>query len=113
MLDVGKAIRILRAAKDMRLGQLAKSASVSTAYLSLVENGERRPSLDVLQRVADALGIPPEALVILAVSPTGSLHSSDRATQRLTASLRKMEDAENSLRQKLEREFPNRGSKTD
>ena len=106
MLEVGKAIRMLRTAKELRLGKLAKSAEVSVAFLSLVESGARQPSLDVLRRLANALGVPPEALVLLAVSPSGSLRSTDDATRRLAESLRKMQDAENALRAKLEKEFP-------
>jgi transcriptional regulator with XRE-family HTH domain len=39
--------------------QLAKKASVTTAYVSMMEAGKRKnPSLAVLQRLARALGVP-------------------------------------------------------
>jgi transcriptional regulator with XRE-family HTH domain len=39
--------------------QLAKKAKVTTAYVSMMESGKRKnPSLDVLRKLAKALGVP-------------------------------------------------------
>jgi transcriptional regulator with XRE-family HTH domain len=39
--------------------QLAKKAKVTTAYVSMMEAGKRKnPSLDVLRKLAKALGVP-------------------------------------------------------
>jgi transcriptional regulator with XRE-family HTH domain len=39
--------------------QLARKAKVTTAYVSMMEAGKRKnPSLDVLRKLAKALGVP-------------------------------------------------------
>lgn len=42
--------------------ELARRAGVSTPTLVKYENGQNRPSVVALQRLAEALGVPPEAL---------------------------------------------------
>ncbi len=109
MLKVGTAIKIVRQAKGVRLTDLAKSAGVSLPFISLIERGDRQPSLDVLARLAEALGVPLEALIVLLQSGTGSLHTSDRKANRLADSIRKLADAEEALRSALETETPRGG----
>jgi transcriptional regulator with XRE-family HTH domain len=49
---------ITRARGDISQGEIARKAKVSTTYLSALEGGERQsPSLPVLRRLADALGV--------------------------------------------------------
>ena len=53
-------VRILaeeRKKQKMAMRDLADSAEVSQAMISLVENGLRNPTLETLLRIADALGI--------------------------------------------------------
>ena len=104
MLELGKAIRIVREAKGMRLATLAQHAGVSVPFLSLVENGERQPSLDVLRRVADGLSIPSEVLIMLSQPSTGHLQSKDQTTQSLVRAIQKLQSVEDDLRSKLEPE---------
>lgn len=40
----------------MTQAQLARSAKISQNYYSCIENGERRPSVDVAKRIAGVLG---------------------------------------------------------
>lgn len=68
-LDVaplGEFIREQRSAAEMSLRQLATSAGVSNPYLSQVERGLRRPSAEILSRIARALRISAETLYIRA-----------------------------------------------
>ena len=52
-------LRALRASKEMGLRELAKKAKVPPGYLAELEAGKKKnPSLDVLQRLAKALGVP-------------------------------------------------------
>lgn len=111
MLDLGKAIRIVREAKGMRLATLAKRASVSVPFLSLIENGARQPSLAVLRKVADGLAIPPEVLIMLSQPASGHLESRDRTTQSLVTSIQKLLSVENELRSKLGPEVKSGASK--
>ncbi|NOD64839.1 MULTISPECIES: cupin domain-containing protein [unclassified Ruegeria] len=54
---VGHEIRGVRRAMGMTLAECAEAASLSVGFLSLVERGQKQPSLDALQRISAALGI--------------------------------------------------------
>jgi transcriptional regulator with XRE-family HTH domain len=52
-------IRQLRERADLTQEELAKRAKITRSHLSLLEAGHRKnPSLDVLKRLARALGVP-------------------------------------------------------
>ena len=52
-------IRKLRESKDMTQLDLAKRSRVAQGYISALEAGEKKnPGLDVLKRLAHALGVP-------------------------------------------------------
>ena len=63
---LGDYIREQRGASDISLRQLAKLAGVSNPYLSQIERGLRKPSAEILQRIAKALRISAEALYVQA-----------------------------------------------
>ena len=52
----GKAVRSRRSNAQLTQEQLAELAAVHPTYIGLVERGERNPSLDVAERIANALG---------------------------------------------------------
>lgn len=55
----------LRKAKGLSQNQLAKVAGVRQATLSAIESGTtRRVDFDVLERIADALGVDPALLIV-------------------------------------------------
>jgi transcriptional regulator with XRE-family HTH domain len=54
--DLGARLRALRQSQGVALKVVAKRAAVSVAYLSEVERGRKLPALDVLARIATALG---------------------------------------------------------
>ena len=57
-LKIGRMLKTLREARGLNQVELAKKAKVTTAYLSQLEAGKKKnPSLDVLQRLAKALGV--------------------------------------------------------
>ena len=53
---VGLNVQDLRRAKGLTQEDLAARAEIHQTYLSGVERGKRNPSLDVLERLAKALG---------------------------------------------------------
>jgi transcriptional regulator with XRE-family HTH domain len=56
---IGTVLKALREAKDMTQVELASKAKISQGYLARLEGGEKtNPSLDILQRLARALGVP-------------------------------------------------------
>ncbi len=65
-MNIGKAIKLCRTQKDMRQSELAVSADISIAYLSLIEQGKRDPNFSVLKAISKGLDIPLSILVFLA-----------------------------------------------
>lgn len=63
---LGEFIRQQRDQAQMSLRQLAKAADVSNPYLSQVERGLRRPSAEILGRIASGLRISAESLYVRA-----------------------------------------------
>jgi transcriptional regulator with XRE-family HTH domain len=81
---IGGRLLELRQAVQLSQERLAAAAGVSTNYVSLIEKGQRLPSLEVLSRLAAVLGVPVTAL--LEEPPDGQL---EQELRRLTAYLRR------------------------
>lgn len=96
-ITIGKAIKIIRGAKGKSLGILATEAKISIPYLSLVEADRRNPSLEVIQRVALALEIPPDVFFLIGSGANSSLKSSDSMASRLMTMLNQMEVFERKI----------------
>jgi len=64
--NLGDFIREQRDQAQMSLRQLAKAADVSNPYLSQVERGLRKPSAEILGRIAQGLRISAESLYVKA-----------------------------------------------
>lgn len=71
-MKVGKGIRLLRTAKGLTQKQLAQEAGCSSNYLSLVERGDRNPSIGMVERLSAKLGVPADAVFALSVSPSAA-----------------------------------------
>ncbi|MSY16833.1 MAG: helix-turn-helix domain-containing protein [Actinobacteria bacterium] len=63
---IGGCIREQRDQAQMSVRQLAKAAEVSNPYLSQVERGLRKPSAEILSRIAQGLRISAETLYVRA-----------------------------------------------
>lgn len=57
-------IRLAREERGLSLTNLAERAGVSISYLSEVEHGRKSPSLQIVQRLANALHLDPSALLV-------------------------------------------------
>jgi transcriptional regulator with XRE-family HTH domain len=55
----GVLLRQARSVRDLSLGEAAKAATISAAYLSRLESDAvKKPSPHVLHQLSDALGVP-------------------------------------------------------
>ena len=54
---LGKRLRELRLAKDLRQAELAKKLGISAAYLNLLEKGKRSMQFPLLIRALELLGV--------------------------------------------------------
>lgn len=62
-LRIGATLRALRLARGVRVGELAKQADISHAYLSNIEAGRKPLPAHLVKRISDLLGVRPIALV--------------------------------------------------
>jgi transcriptional regulator with XRE-family HTH domain len=58
-----RKIRQLRIEKGISQQKLAEVCNLSAAHLSLIERGERNPSLKTLSRIAENLNVPLRTLL--------------------------------------------------
>ncbi len=101
MQNIGKVVQIVRNAKGISISKLAQDSSVSVSFLSLVEKGERQPSIEVIGRISTALQIPSEALILLAMPKSQKITSADEGVSSITDSIEKLIEAEKSLKRLL------------
>jgi transcriptional regulator with XRE-family HTH domain len=59
----GEVVRRRRAAAKMTQEQLSHRSGLTTAFISLVENGHKAPSIISLQQLASALGVKAAILI--------------------------------------------------
>lgn len=66
-------LRISRRRKSLRIQQntMAKEIGISNNYLSGIERGREKPSLDILVKICNVLQITPDYLIM------GTMHSSN------------------------------------
>jgi transcriptional regulator with XRE-family HTH domain len=60
---VGPRLRAVRQQRGATLGQVAKTTGISVSTLSRLESGQRRPTLELLLRLAQAHQVPLDELV--------------------------------------------------
>ena len=66
MLDavvVGRVIQRLREEKKQSQELVSGFAGIGRTHLSAIERGERKPTLETLFRIADALGVRPSTII--------------------------------------------------
>lgn len=59
----GKVLRAARLEKKMSQEELALTADVARNFVSLIERGINQPTIQILFRLAGALGIPASKLI--------------------------------------------------
>lgn len=60
---LGLRLRLLRHDGRLLQSEVAGWAGLSSAFLSMIETGQRRPSMEVLERLATALGVGVDELL--------------------------------------------------
>lgn len=65
-MNYGKAIRIGRAIRNFSQNELAQLVKVNASFISLIEKGQRLPSVKTLQKCSIALSIPYPILLVMA-----------------------------------------------
>jgi transcriptional regulator with XRE-family HTH domain len=60
---IGITVRRLRSDRDFTLQALADESGVSKSYLGDIEKGRKNPTTDVIEAIAEALGVPARELL--------------------------------------------------
>jgi len=57
-MNIGGAIKDLRLRRLLTQQQIAEKAMLTQGYYSSIENNNNKPTLEVINKIADALGVP-------------------------------------------------------
>ena len=60
---LSESLRLLRVFHDLKQFELAEKLDLSKSYISEVENGNRTPSLEVIQKYADFFRVPSSSIL--------------------------------------------------
>jgi len=101
-VKAGEVIRILRMASGLSLGELAKKAAVSVPLLSLIEKGERTPSMILLKKISTVLQIPMSSLILL-LADTDDVNSDDPHVNQIVETVQGLIRMEDQLRALINR----------
>ena len=71
-----------REASGLTQGSLATMLGINAAYVSLIESGRRKPSLRLVARLADVLGLNRQEVLLLARPETSALLSQIQTEKR-------------------------------
>ena len=108
MPGLGRTIKTLRVAAGVKQGDFAEQVGMTQAYLSALEADKRTPSLDLVEKIARALGVPSGALLSCSTtaddlpSQYAELYDKLQGLQELLLRLMAMESAKNELQSKAE-----------
>jgi len=61
----GQVLRTLRKKSGLSQEQLALEAGIERNFVSLIERGVNQPSIRIIFKLAQALSVPPSAMIIL------------------------------------------------
>lgn len=75
-MNIGRSILEIRKEKGLKQEAVALEAGTDTGYLSRIEQGARKPSLAMLEKLASALGTKVSSLVLRAEGVDDFLSSS-------------------------------------
>ena len=90
-MDYARGLLIARTKAGVSKRHLAKLVGVDASYISHLEAGRRKPSLDIIEKLAEALEMPLPLLLILAadaadlrgITPEQAVVLGDRLTDLL------------------------------
>ncbi len=89
-MNYAKAIRIARSLADVSQAELARKASIDRSYLSLIESGARVPSLGVINKLCNALGLPFHLFALLGIEQGDSATLNNKEIESLSVELTKL-----------------------
>jgi transcriptional regulator with XRE-family HTH domain len=77
--NIAELLKGRREALGLTQGSLATKLGINAAYVSLIESGQRKPSLKLVARLADTLGLDRQQVLLLAHPEASTLVSRTEA----------------------------------
>lgn len=68
---LNEALRLIRVYHDMKQSDAAKTLGISASYLSEVENGHKKPTLELVEKYSDAFKIPASSIMFFSENMGG------------------------------------------
>src|ERR1700733_5132806 len=65
-MNYGKGLKLARAIADLNQKDLALKAGLDPSHISLIEKVAEKPSLEALEKLSQALGIPSDLFLLMA-----------------------------------------------
>lgn len=62
-MDLGTAIKTIRKQKGLKQGVFAESIGITQAYLSGLENNNKKPSMEIFEKISKFSNIPIPAIL--------------------------------------------------
>ena len=62
-MNIGKGIKFVRVAANLRQSEMAERLQISQNYLSLLENNKADPSVELIRRISEVFGVPANFLL--------------------------------------------------
>lgn len=63
-VNIGRSIKFVRVAAEIRQGEMAECLGISQNYLSMLENNKAEPSLSLLKKIATTFNVPVSFLLL-------------------------------------------------
>lgn len=57
-MDIGNSIRLLRKKRGFNQGAFSEQVGITQSYLSQLEKGHKKPSIEVLESISNSLNTP-------------------------------------------------------
>lgn len=67
-MELGKYLKMKRKEKGLSQGAICKAIGVTQTYLSLIETGKSNGTLELWQKIADALQIPLGVMMFMSMN---------------------------------------------
>lgn len=69
-MDYGKAIQIIRNSRGLSQKDLAKKIDFAPSYVSRIEAGQRKPTIETLEKIAKQLRVPMYLIILMSSTKT-------------------------------------------
>ncbi|MCB9355636.1 MAG: helix-turn-helix transcriptional regulator [Lewinellaceae bacterium] len=89
-MKLGSVIQEIRRKRDISQGDLAKQLNISQTYLSQIEGDKKTPSMDMLQEISTALGVPVYYLMFKGLEPGDKEKKKRESYQKLSPAITSM-----------------------